>query len=143
MVGHQHEAEQLPAEPAHRLSQSIGKALVVRLVVEDLLTRITPTHNMIDGAWVLNSQRPAHSRRLTPREHCVNRLPDPIAGSDDMDGSDPTDYLQSRGAKRERPESILPRTGLLEPLTGASRYTLLVLIQPPFSVDVADGILGL
>jgi len=76
VVGHQHEAEQLPAEPADRQSQSIDQALVVGLVVEDPLARMAPAHDMMDGARVLDSQRPAHSHSLTPRERCVNQKPD-------------------------------------------------------------------
>ncbi len=76
VVGHQHEAEQLPAEPADRQSQSLDKALVVPLVVEDPLARISPAHDMIDGARILDSQRPAHALSLTARERCVNRKPD-------------------------------------------------------------------
>jgi len=67
---------QLPAEPADRQTQSIDEALVVGVVVEDPLAHITPAHDMIDGARVLDSQWPAHSYRLTPRERCVNRKPD-------------------------------------------------------------------
>jgi hypothetical protein len=75
VVGHQHEAEQLPAKPTDRQSQSIHKALAVRLVVEDPLTPIAPAHDMIDGASVLDSQRLAHTASLTPGQRCVNRKP--------------------------------------------------------------------
>jgi len=54
------------ADPADRQSQSIDKALVVALVLEDPLARIAPAHDMMDGARVLDSQRPAHSARLMP-----------------------------------------------------------------------------
>jgi len=54
VVGHQHEAEQLPAEPPDRQSQSADKALVVGLVVEDLLARISPAHDLIDSARILD-----------------------------------------------------------------------------------------
>jgi hypothetical protein len=91
VVGHQHEAEQLPAEPTDRQSQSIHKALVVYLVVEDPLTRVAPAHDMIHGARVLDSQRPAHTTSLTPGERCVNRKPDltPCALRKPKTGSDP------------------------------------------------------
>jgi len=46
-------AEQLPAEPADRQSQSIDKALVVGLVVENPLVRIAPAHDKINSAEVL------------------------------------------------------------------------------------------
>jgi len=50
-----------PSRLTVRASQSIDQALVVGLVVEDPLARTAPAHDMIDGARVLDSQRPAHS----------------------------------------------------------------------------------
>ena len=46
MVGYQHDAEQLPADPNERQSQSIDEALVVRLIMEDPLTGIAPAHDI-------------------------------------------------------------------------------------------------
>ncbi len=76
LVGHQYEAERLSAEPPDRQSESIDQTPVVPFVVEDPLARISPAHDMIDGASVLDSQRPAHALRLAARERCVNRKPD-------------------------------------------------------------------
>jgi len=55
LVGRQHEAQQLPAEPADRQSQSIDKALVVSLVAEDPLARIAFAHQH-DG-WRQGTRR--------------------------------------------------------------------------------------
>jgi len=54
-----------PKRLADRQTQSIDQALVVGLVAEDPLTRIAPARDMLDGARVLDSQRPAHSSCLT------------------------------------------------------------------------------
>jgi len=71
-----------PNRLADRQTQSIDQALVVGLVVEDPLARIAPAHDMIDGARVPDSQGPAHSYSLTPREPSLNRKPNLTPGTD-------------------------------------------------------------
>jgi hypothetical protein len=59
----------LPAEPADRQTQSIDQALVVGLVVEDPRARIADAHDMIDGARIHDSQRPADSSQERKFNH--------------------------------------------------------------------------
>jgi hypothetical protein len=42
------------------MGQSVEKALVIAIVVEDLLPPISPAHYMVDGARKFNLQRSAH-----------------------------------------------------------------------------------
>jgi hypothetical protein len=74
--GTPYEAEYFPAESADRHHQSIDEALVVGLIAEDPLPRIAPTHDMINSARVLDSQRSAHFPGLTPGRLGLNRRPD-------------------------------------------------------------------
>jgi len=65
ILGHTRRNNSQPKRLADRQTQSIDQALVVGLVAEDPLTRIAPARDMLDGARVLDSQRPAHSSCLT------------------------------------------------------------------------------
>ena len=73
MIGHQHEAESFPAKPADRQSQSIDKALVVGLVVEDPLARIASAHDMIDRASVVDGTAGLSAAPSNPA--CPSREP--------------------------------------------------------------------
>ena len=76
VIGHEHEAEEIPAEPADSLGQSVDEPLMVGVVMKDALAGISPAHDMRDSARILDSQWPGHPLILTGPEREVNRLPD-------------------------------------------------------------------
>src|SRR5271157_1939950 len=75
VVGHEHETQQVPTEPPHRLLQSLEQPLVITLVLEDRPPEVATGHHVMNRAGVFDPQWSGHEPILPHGARRENRKP--------------------------------------------------------------------
>src|SRR5437899_2190974 len=64
VITHQAPGVDLPVGPGTSLGQSFQKQFAIFVVEENVLAMIAAIHEVINGAWVLNSELSGHGNRV-------------------------------------------------------------------------------
>ena len=64
MIPHDHIAEQLPATADDRVLEAVDQAPPIRIIAHDLLSRVAPRHDVVDGTLEFDPQSAWHVARL-------------------------------------------------------------------------------
>ena len=64
MIRHQAIRMQLPLSFATSLGQGLEEAFPIGVILEDGFTAVTPIHQMVNGAWILDSELAGHADGL-------------------------------------------------------------------------------
>jgi hypothetical protein len=74
MIAHQTVGVNLEIRLLAGLGQSLEKFLAIHLVVENVLPAVPTTHDVVNGAWILDAQLARHGGTLHPTPNQVKPL---------------------------------------------------------------------